>query len=57
MNWCLISIITDLLLEVDNDIGFTDAFTHLRTGSPCKDRVGLLNVLLAEGLSRSEQDS
>ena len=43
--------ITDLLLEVDNDIGFTDAFTHLRTGSPCKDRVGLLNVLLAEGLN------
>lgn len=43
--------ITDLLQEVDNDIGFTDAFTHLRTGSPCKDRVGLLNVLLAEGLN------
>lgn len=43
--------IIDLLLEVDNDIGFTDAFTHLRTGSPCKDRVGLLNVLLAEGLN------
>jgi hypothetical protein len=43
--------LTDLLLEVDNDIGFTDVFTHLRTGSPCKDRVGLLNVLLAEGLN------
>lgn len=43
--------ITDLLQEVENDIGFTDAFTHLRTGSPCKDRVGLLNVLLAEGLN------
>ena len=43
--------ITDLLLEVDNDIGFTEPFTHLRTGSPCKDRVGLLNVLLAEGLN------
>ncbi|KAB2531782.1 transposase [Salipiger aestuarii] len=43
--------ITDLLLEVDNDIGFPDAFTHLRTGSPCKDRVGLLNVLLAEGVN------
>lgn len=43
--------ITDLLLEVDNDIGFTDAFAHLRTGSPCKDRIGLLNVLLAEGLN------
>ncbi len=43
--------ITDLLQEVDNETGFTDAFTHLRTGSPCKDRIGLLNVLLAEGLN------
>ena len=43
--------ITDLLLEVDEATGFTDAFTHLRTGAPCKDRIGLLNVLLAEGLN------
>lgn len=43
--------ITDLLLEVDHDIGFTEAFTHLRTGVPCADRIGLLNVLLAEGLN------
>ena len=43
--------ITDLLQEVDNDVGFTEAFTHLRTGVPCKDRIGLLNVLLAEGLN------
>ena len=43
--------ITDLLLEVDADIGFTDAFTHLRTGVPCTDRIGLMNVLLAEGLN------
>jgi len=43
--------ITDLLLEVDDEIGFTEAFTHLRTGAPCKDRVGMLNVLLAEGLN------
>ncbi len=43
--------ITDLLQEADSDIGFTEAFTHLRTGAPCKDRVGLLNVLLAEGLN------
>jgi hypothetical protein len=41
--------ITDLLQEADNDIGFTDAFAHLRTGTSCKDRIGLLNVLLAEG--------
>ena len=43
--------ITDLLLEVDDATGFTDAFTNVRTGSPCKDRIGLLNVLLAEGLN------
>lgn len=43
--------ITDLLQEVDDHIGFTEAFTHLRTGVPCKDRIGLLNVLLAEGLN------
>lgn len=43
--------ITDLLQKVDNDTDFADAFTHLRTGSPCQDRIGLLNVLLAEGLN------
>lgn len=43
--------ITDLLLEVDEVIGVTDAFAHLRTGTPCQDRIGLLNVLLAEGLN------
>ena len=43
--------ITDILQEVDDDVGFTQAFTHLRTGAPCKDRIGLLNVLLAEGLN------
>lgn len=43
--------ITDLLQEVEGDIGFTEAFTHLRTGVPCRDRIGLLNVLLAEGLN------
>ena len=43
--------ITDILLEVDAANGFTDAFTHLRTGALCQDRIGLLNVLLAEGLN------
>ena len=43
--------ITDMLLEVDKVTGFTDAFTHLRTGAPCKDKIGLLSVLLAEGLN------
>ena len=43
--------VTDILLEADAAVGFTDAFTHLRTGAPCRDRIGLLNVLLAEGLN------
>jgi len=43
--------ITDILLEVEDATGFVDAFTHLRTGAPCKDKIGLLNVLLAEGLN------
>ena len=30
---------------------FTDAFTHLRTGAPCRERIGLLNVLLAEAFN------
>ena len=43
--------ITDILLEVDAATGFTDAFAHLRMGAPCQARVGLLNVLLSEGLN------
>ena len=43
--------ITDNLLEVDDATRFTEAFTHLRTGEPCRDRIGLLNVLLAEGIN------
>ena len=43
--------ITDMLLDVEKATGFIDAFTHLRTGAPCKDKIGLLNVLLAEGLN------
>ena len=42
--------ITDILLGVDAATGFTDDFTHLRTGALCQDRIGLLNVLLADGL-------
>ena len=44
-------LLTDILLEVDAATGFTDAFTHRRTDAPGKDRIGLLNVLLAEGLN------
>ncbi len=43
--------ITDMLLAVEKATGFIDAFAHLRTGAPCRDKVGLLNVLLAEGLN------
>ena len=43
--------ITDILIETDDSIGYTDAFTHLRTGAPCKDKLGLLNVLLGEGVN------
>ncbi len=42
--------ITDILLEVDDATRFTEAFTHLRTGELCRDRIGLLNVL-AEGIN------
>ncbi len=43
--------ITDILMEVDEATGFTEAFSHLHTGTPCRDKVGLLNVVLAEGLN------
>ena len=43
--------ITDILREVDEDTGFTDSFIHLHTGSPCIDKIGLLNVLLAGGIN------
>jgi TnpA family transposase len=43
--------ITDILREVDQDTGFTDSFTHIHTGSPCPDKVGLLNVILAGGIN------
>jgi hypothetical protein len=42
--------ITDLLLEVDDRIAFTSAFTDLRTGIPCRDRVAVLSVLLADDI-------
>ncbi|OJI94550.1 TnpA family transposase [Planktotalea frisia] len=43
--------ITELMQEVDTDIGFTETFTSSQTGAPCKDQVGMLTVLLAEGLN------
>ncbi|SDG03014.1 Transposase and inactivated derivatives, TnpA family [Celeribacter baekdonensis] len=43
--------ITDIMLEVEADTGFADAFAHLRTDAPCKDKIGLLNVLLGDGVN------
>ena len=43
--------ITALLQQADADIGFAEAFTDLRTGAPCRDRIGLLTVLLADGVN------
>ena len=40
---CPEAAITDILLEVDDATRFTEAFTHLRTEEPCRDRIGLLN--------------
>ncbi|MEN8676801.1 MAG: Tn3 family transposase, partial [Alteriqipengyuania sp.] len=43
--------ITELMQEVDTDIGFTETFISAQTGAPCKDQIGMLTVLLAEGLN------
>lgn len=43
--------ITDLLIEVDEDTGFTEAFVDLRRGTPCEDKIGLLSVILADGIN------
>ncbi|WP_165610547.1 Tn3 family transposase [Cognatishimia maritima] len=41
--------ITDTMREINEATRFTDAFTHLRSGVPTKDNIGLMNVPLAEG--------
>ena len=38
-------------LDLEKATSFIDARTFLRRGAPCKDKIGLLNVLLAEGLN------
>lgn len=43
--------ITELLLDADDRIGFTEAFTDLRNGVPPADRKELMTVLLADGIN------
>ncbi len=43
--------VTDILKEVEEDTAFTDSFTHIHSGAPCTDKIGLLNVILAGGIN------
>ncbi len=43
--------ITELLLEVDNWTGFTNNFTHLKSGEVAKDRIQLLTTILADAIN------
>ena len=43
--------ITELLLEVDGWTGFTNHFTHLKTGDLAKDKTWLMTTILADGIN------
>jgi TnpA family transposase len=43
--------ITDLLLEVDGWTGFSECFTHRRSGRSAHDRAALLTAVLADGIN------
>lgn len=43
--------ITELLMEVDGWTGFTNHFTHLKSGDLAKDKTLLMTALLADGIN------
>ncbi|EME71282.1 transposase [Paramagnetospirillum caucaseum] len=43
--------ITDLLTEVDSWTGFSDCFSHQRSGRPPEDRTALMTAVLADGIN------
>ncbi len=43
--------ITDMILEVDARTGFSNAFTHLRTGRTADNKLALLTAILADGIN------
>jgi TnpA family transposase len=43
--------ITELLMEVDGWTGFTNHFTHLKSGDLVKDKTLLMTALLADGIN------
>ncbi len=43
--------ITDVLLDVDESLGFSNHFTHLKTGLTLEDRKPILNVILADAIN------
>ncbi len=43
--------ITDILMEVDSWTGFTQHFTHLKTGDEAKDKILLMTTILADAIN------
>ncbi|MCY4141256.1 MAG: hypothetical protein OXF56_23700 [Rhodobacteraceae bacterium] len=45
------TLITDIMQDVSAAARCVEAFTHLGSSAPCTDHIGLLNVLLADGIN------